>query len=114
MPKIIKQPQPISKKKPLYSITPWACVHHPDRSEIKAHVEYTGQQEVIAVISKAKGVDAEAVAEFITWLVNEHENNQNQMREAIAALELCLESDGLSWAAEQAADVTIRRATQKI
>jgi hypothetical protein len=113
-----KQQKPVSKqsmpkKRSLYNVTPWICVHHTDRSEIKAHVEYTGQQEVIAIIAKAKGINAEALAEFITRLINEHENNQNQMREAIAALELCLESDGLSWEAEQAADVIIRRAAQK-
>lgn len=53
---------------------------------------------------------AKAVGAFIVKAVNGGDRREKVIGELVAALELCLECGGLTWAAEQAADVAMKRA----
>ena len=100
-----------SDKKPMsfYSAQPWQCHNSKDHSEITAYVEASGIWEVVAIIRQTAGASAAAMAEFITRLVNDNQKNKDLLREAMEALELCLEEEGLTFSSEQAADRVITR-----
>ncbi len=83
---------------------PWECRHHADRSEIVAYIEVAAAWETVAVIPPITGSSAKATAEFIARLVNDSARTQSLLREAMEALQLCLEEDTLTFASEQAAD----------
>lgn len=104
--------KPTVKPKPLYAIAPWSCVHYPDRSEIEAYVEAAGDWEIIAEVRQTAHVAAEATANFIIRVVNDYEKTQHLINEMTAALENCLECEGLNWSAEHDAEVALRRAKQ--
>jgi hypothetical protein len=86
----------------------WSCVHQSGKSQIEAINAANGNREILAEILPGAGHSAEAVAEFIVRTVNELEQCKNMMSAMEAALETCLESDGLTWAAEQDADKVLR------
>lgn len=86
----------------------WSCVHQQGKSQISAINVANGDREVLAEILPAAGQSAESVAEFIVRTVNELEQCKTLMSDMKAALEICLESDGLSWEAEQDADKVLR------
>lgn len=112
MPKAVQQQTPVAKTKPLYAVAPWSYRHYPDRCEIEAYVEASGDWETIVEIRQTAFIDAEVTATFIVHVVNDRERMQNLINEMAAALELCIESKGLTWAAEQAVDVCLSRAKQ--
>jgi hypothetical protein len=101
------------KNKPVHALAPWSCVHHGDRSEIKAYVMAAGEMETVAKIDQTKSVDAEVTAEFIARAVNDHEKMQNVIGELVAALELCLVCPDLSWEANLEAGIAIAHAKQE-
>jgi len=98
------------KLKPLYTRQPWQVRHQPETSEIEACNEETGQWEIIADIHGARHVP---LAECIIAVVNAYALTSEQFEEAIHALELCLESAGLSWEAEQASEIVVKKARKE-
>jgi hypothetical protein len=94
------------KPRCFYSLHPWRCDHHADRSEIMAYVEASGQWETVAVVPPTSGASAEAVASFIVRLVNAAQQNRDILRDAMAALEAVM-NDGLNFTTEQAAEHVI-------
>lgn len=107
MPKSIK-PKSIGKNaKQLYSAQPWQCRHREDDSEIIAYVEASGAWETIALVQPTAGNSAEAVATFIVRAVNTSQQSQSVLRDAVDALQLCLEEDRLTFSSEQAAERSV-------
>jgi hypothetical protein len=91
----------------LYPLQPWQCRHHANRSEIAAYVEASGAWETVAVIPATSGASAEAMAAFITGLVNAAQQNKDLLRDAMEALESVI-NDGLDFSTEQAAEHVIK------
>jgi hypothetical protein len=107
MPKKSPSETPIRKPKSFYAIHPWECRHHKDRSEITAYVEASGKWEIIAEIRHTSGASAETMATFISKIVNENQERQRLLLDAMAALQTCLDEDSLTFTSEQAADRVI-------
>jgi hypothetical protein len=95
------------------TIQPWSCVHQEGKSQIEAYVMATGRREVLAEILPTSGHSAEQMAEFIVKAVNGLEHRECLINEMKAALEICLESEGLNWAAEHDAEIVLRRANSR-
>jgi hypothetical protein len=94
------------KARYFYSLHPWRCDHHADRSEITAYVEASGHWETVAVVPPTSGASAEAVATFIVRLINAAQQNRDILRDAMEALEGVM-NDGLNFTTEQTAEHVI-------
>src|SRR5262249_29441068 len=94
--------------------TPWNAVHKNNISTIEAYIEEISDWQPVAEVKQTASIDAAPNADFIVRAVNSYEDNRSLIRSMIAALELCLESKGLSWEAEQEAEIIIARALQRI
>jgi hypothetical protein len=94
------------KARCFYSLHPWRCDHHADRSEITAYVEASGHWETVAVVPPTSGASAEAVAAFIVRLINAAQQNRDILRDAMEALEAVM-NDGLNFTTEQTAEHVI-------
>lgn len=92
---------------------PWSCEHEDGKSRVEAYNAATGQRETVLETYATSGHSAEAIAEFITQAVNNFDKREQLINEMQAALEICLECDGLNWAAEHDADVALRRANSR-
>jgi hypothetical protein len=101
--------QSVTKFRALHNLEPWACVHHTDHSEIEAYVMAKGDWETVAEVKQTAYLDAVETATFIAKVVNEYEQNQKLVADLVSALELCLKCDGLTWEAEQEAEIVITR-----
>lgn len=103
---------PAVQRKWLFAIEPWRYRLLDDRRSavIEAYVEAAGKREVIARIIQTEWIDADRTASFITDAVNALHAHDATVTELCNALELCLESDGLTWAAEIEAEAAIKRA----
>jgi predicted transcriptional regulator len=91
-----------------YSLHPWRCQHHGERSEIAAYVEASGTWETVAIIPQTSGATSEALAEFIARAVNQSQQCENLHQAAIRALESVIE-EGLTFTSEQEAERVIER-----
>jgi hypothetical protein len=101
-----KRPGELQPSQGLYGLHPWHCRHHGDRSEIAAYVEASGRWETVADILPTSGASAEALATFITRLVNATQQNKDLLRDAMRALEAVM-TEGLTFATEQEADSVV-------
>lgn len=108
-----KKSAPATRAKAMFHLADWTCVHHPDRSEIQAYVEGSGDWQTIAEIRTAGFVDAEPTAEYIKRAVNDYEKNKVLIAELVDALRLCLDCSGLTWEAEHDGEIAIARAQNK-
>ncbi|HEU0118287.1 MAG TPA: hypothetical protein VFR09_06605 [Alphaproteobacteria bacterium] len=102
----------IKKLLALYASSPWTCVHQPNKSLIEAYIQRAGNWATIAEVPASPHCNPREVAEFIIRAVNVYERNRGLMSEMAAALDICLETEKLSWAAEHDADVALRRARE--
>ena len=102
----------VTKNRPLFAVAPWSTKHEATRSTIEAYVEITGDWETVAEVNDDAGIDAEATANFIARVVNEHEKQKELISQMVAALELCLECKGMTWEAEHDASIALQRAKQ--
>ena len=114
MTKASQPKKPAKKLKCFYATRPWECRHHKDHSEIVAYVEASGNWEAVADFRTTSGVSAEDMALFICGLINDDQNNKPLLRDAMEALELCLEDDGLTFSSEQAADKVVTRIKARV
>ena len=105
MPRAAKKPG-----KPAYTLEPWSRVHQDGVWKIEAYSMATGKREAIAEIRQSAGFCAEDIAEFIVATVNNLEKERQLIGEMIAALELCLECEGITWEAEHDAEIALRHA----
>jgi hypothetical protein len=103
-----------AKFKGLHNLEPWSCVHHGDRSEIEAYVMAKGDWTVIAEVRDTPHIKAEEMANYIAKAANDFDQNRQLIEELMGALELCLECDGITWEAEQEAEVALKRAKKSI
>jgi hypothetical protein len=97
--------EPIARQ--LYSAQPWQSRHHEDYSEIVAYVEATGTWETIARVERTAGASAETAAAFIAHAINTGQQSRSVLRDAMDALQLCLEEDHLTFSSEQAAERSV-------
>ncbi len=106
-----KKTKRVAHNAPVQSTSPrWICHHHASGSDIEAYVEKNNRLEVIAETHQTEFVDAHANAELIVSAVNDYEKHQKLIADLTNALELCLNSKGLSWEAEQETGVVLARA----
>ena len=110
-----KETKSSGKPKPqcLYETHPWRCDHHADRSEITAYVEASGRWETVLTVRPTSEASAEAIASFIIQLVNGHQQNNDLLRDAMAALEAVV-NDGLNFTTEQTAEHVITHIKQVV
>lgn len=100
---------------PRFTLLPWVCAHRAESSEIRVYTPITGDWETIASIHDAKGIDAEATAEFVVGAINNYSRMQELVRETVAALENCLDcGERLTWEAEHDAQVVLMRAKKMV
>ncbi len=97
---------------PSHAPTPWRVTHGKESSTIEAYVKATERWEMIGTIRQAEHIDHKANADFIVRAVNDDEKHKALIAEMLYALELCLECEGLSWAAEFDAHIVVERAKQ--
>ena len=103
----------IEKVKASTKLQPWSCIHQPDKSQVAVYNKTTGKYEIIFETRATASHSAETIAEFVTRTVNSLIQRETVINEMRAALELCLECDGLSWAAEHDADIALRLAKKR-
>ncbi len=103
MPKPPKKPAPENKPRSYYMVHPWEYRNRGDETEITAYVEASGAWEVVAVVRPTSGASAEALAAYITAIINQQHRRQDLLQDAMHALELVM-SDGLNFSSEQAAE----------
>jgi hypothetical protein len=105
-------PTPAKKSKTFDSTTlqAWTCTHDTGKSRVEAYNAATGKRETVLETFPTDSMSAEAIAEFIATAVNNFDKREHLIEEMQAALEICLECDGLDWAAEHDADAALRRA----
>jgi hypothetical protein len=101
------QPQG-SQPRAFYAAQPWRCVHHPDRTDITAYVEASGERETVATIHPSSGARAEDIASFVANLVNAHQQNRHLLHDVIDALEAVM-SEGMTYSTEQDLDAVLKR-----
>jgi hypothetical protein len=114
MPKKAEPQSQIKKPKSFYAVNPWECRHHQNYSEIIAYVEASGTWEIIANIRQTSGASAETMASFICKIVNENQERQRLLLDAMNALQTCLDEDDLTFSSEQAADRVVNSIRQVV
>jgi hypothetical protein len=114
MPKALKPKKAAIKSREFYALHPWQCQHHQDYSKIAAYVEASGEWETILTVNPTSGASAESVAAYVAAIINEHQSKIDLLQEAMAALEMCLEEDHLTFTSEQAADHAVTRIRARI
>lgn len=92
-----------------YSVHPWESRHYNDHSEIIAYVEVSENWESVLTVHTTSGKGHETTAEFILAIIHEHQRKQGVLKDALDALELCLEEDGLTFSSEQAAERAVAK-----
>jgi len=115
MPKTLRkklQAAPAIPTRSVFTAAPWTVRHHNDHSEIDAYVAATGDWATLTKICDATGVDAEATANFIIRAVNAYDAHRVLIADLAGALRQCLDSGGLSWKTEYAAELAVRKAEQ--
>lgn len=113
MPKKAKLENPVRKPRCFYMVYPWECRHHEDHSKIIAYVE-GNDWETVAEIRNTSGASAETMATFLCSLINENQERRRLLLDAMAALQTCLDEDGLTFTSEQAADSVLNRIKNKV
>lgn len=114
MPKSKKAKSHAKQIRLFYAARPWECCHHQDSSEITAYIEASGEWETIITVHPTSGASAEALANYVAAIVNDHQGKADLLQEARAALEQCLEGDRLTFTSEQAADRVVTRIRARI
>jgi hypothetical protein len=113
-----KRSMPKANSKPetnlAYTIQPWSCVHENGKSQIEAYVMATGKHEMIAETFPTSDNSAEAVAELIVKAINMYDKRERLIEEMVAALEICLECEGLNSVAAHDAAIVLYRSKRKI
>jgi hypothetical protein len=92
------------------TVQPWSCQHEQEKSSLKVYNRSIKQYETIAETHPTTDCSAEIAAEFIVKTINNLENREKLIDEMRAALEICLECEGLNWAAEHDAEIALRLA----
>ena len=108
MPKTRNPRKTAARARQFYSLQPWQCRVIEDRAEILAFVEAHGWQPVLTV-NPTPGATAEALATYVTGIINRHQTREDLLQEAMSALATCLEEDEMTYTSEQAADRVITR-----
>ena len=108
MPKKAKPPEPPAQPRAFYNHQAWRCSPHTDGCEILAYVEASGNWETVIDVRPTSGASPEALAAYVTATINQYQNEQNLLHQAMKALEQCLE-DGITFSSEQEADHVIAR-----
>ena len=83
MPKSTKKDA--GKHRKLYNLHPWVYRVHSGRADIAAHVEGHDWQTILTAHS-LPGASAEAVAQFVCDLVNEYQQHEPILTDALKAL----------------------------
>lgn len=92
----------------------WFCNHQPDASDIVALSEKDKRPQIVARAFSTPHKSAHFHAELIVSAVNNQEQMKEIINEMIGVLEMCLESGGLTWKAEQEAEFVSNKARQII
>ena len=102
----MKRPREIARRE-----TPaWSALRLAGGATIEAYFEQGQAWQPIAECLAAPRADRKATAKFILRAIEHHQSTRLLVPEAVAALELCLECQGLSWAAEHDAEIVLARA----
>jgi hypothetical protein len=116
MPQTLVAPKAVKKAtaSPANTIRFWSYTHQKDKSKIEAYTKATGKNEIITEIFSTPDASAETIAKLIVKAVNNLENHERIFSEMEAALEMCLETGNLNWAAEHDADIALRHAKSRV
>jgi hypothetical protein len=106
--------KPAQKPKCFYSAHAWQCRHLSDLSEILAYVEASGAWETIAEIHPTSGYSAEIIAAYICNLINDNQHNKSLLQEAMDALQMCMETERLTFSSEQMAERIVTRIQARV
>lgn len=93
-----------------YIVEPWSCSVRDGTWQLDAYSIVSGKREVVAQTFSSAGFSAEAVAGFILRAINNITKRESLIDEMEAALEICLECEGLTWSAEHDAEIALRHA----
>lgn len=93
----------------IYNLEYWSVRHCERHSEIELISRKNDKWEMIAEI---KGPHHKALAVHILSSIKAHTRFSDQLEEAINAVKLCLDGEDLSWEAEQACEVILRKSRQ--
>ena len=88
---------------------PWSYQHHDVGSHIHAYIEGLGEWVVVAETQQAGPVNAAKIAEQIVSAVNVSDRYRTLLAEMAAAIDACLDCDGLDFTAEHDGEVTLAK-----
>lgn len=101
-----------TRKTPDKPVPSWSALRRAGEGTIEAYIETSRAWEPIVEITAIGLVakDRRATASLIIDALDRYQRNRVLIPHMIAALELCLECEGLSWAAEHDAEIVLKRA----
>lgn len=108
MPKPTNSKKHAAKPLQFYTLRPWQHRVTEDGVEILAYVEGHDWEPVL-IVNPTSGASAEAMATYLTDIINQHHPRQGLLHEAMSALEICLEEDKMTYTSEQTAERVITR-----
>ncbi len=101
-----QQPKRIKALSRTYDLQQLNVRHHEKHSVVEVFSKKNNRWDAIAEI---KGADHRTFAEFIVFKIQTQSQTSTHLEEAINALQLCLESNELSWEAEQEAEAILKK-----
>ena len=101
-----------TRKTPDKPVPNWSALRRAGEGTIEAYIEASRTWEPIVEITAIGFVakDRRATASLIIDALDRYQRNRVLIPHMIAALELCLECEELSWAAEHDAEIVLKRA----
>jgi len=105
---------PKKPKSNAVEVVPWSALRRAGTAGIEAYVTAAGQWQQLAEIVPSTHYSNRTVADYIVRTVGEYPLLLAIVRQATAALEICLESERLTWEAEHDASIAVARARKII
>ena len=91
-----------------YTRHPWKCSSRNGKVQIEAYVEKSSNWETIIEVRSSSDASAEALAGYVSDIINQDQMRQELLEEAKAALEQ-IEKEGITFSSEHDADRVLRR-----
>jgi hypothetical protein len=100
-----------NKPKPkAVEVAPWTALRRAGTAGIEAYVTATGQWHTLVEIAPSPHYNNRAAADYITRALGDYPLLLAIIRQAADALDICLESERLTWEAEHDASIAVARA----
>jgi len=88
----------------------WRPLYFRSHAELEAYNMVSGMRQVVAEVLPGQGVNPSSVADYMANSLNDAAALNELVQHMALALEHCMTTGALDWAAEHEADIMLRRA----